>query len=129
MPTRMGYTLIVRILPTGRFQTSASEHKSVDPLRRKSRRSAVAGEVMLRRSGQGSYRVKLCDLSPSGCKLEFVERPFLREAVWVKFDEMEALEASVCWVEGFAAGVEFRKAMHPAVFEHLTRKLRRSQQR
>jgi hypothetical protein len=99
----------------------------VDPLRRKSARSAVTAEVVLRRSGKASYRVKLHDFSPSGCKLDFVERPMLDEVVWVKFDQLEALEASVCWVKGFEAGVEFRKEMHPAVFEHISRNLRSSQ--
>ena len=90
---------------------------------RKCARTAVTAEAVLRRSGQGSYRVNLCDLSPYGCKLEFVERPLLGELVWVKFDKMEGLEASVCWTDGFVAGLEFRRPIHPAVFELLLQKL------
>ena len=100
-----------------------------EPTPRKSARSALTAEVVLRRSGQGTYRVRLFDLSPYGCKLEFVERPLLDELVWVKFDELEALEASVCWVDGFAAGLEFRTSIHPAVFELLVRKLASSKGR
>ena len=101
-------------------------NKGAEPTPRKSARSAVTAEVALRRFGHGTYRVKMCDLSPFGCKLEFVERPLLDELVWVKFDELEGLEASVCWVDGFAAGLEFRKPIHPAVFELLLRKLANS---
>ncbi len=88
-----------------------------DPTPRKSARVSLAAEVALRRAGQPNYRVRVFDASPHGCKLEFVERPSLDETVWVKFEGMEALEASVCWVDGFAAGVEFKKPIHPAVFE------------
>jgi hypothetical protein len=43
--------------------------------------------------------VNLHNLSLYGCKLEFVERPLLDELVWVKFGDLEGLEASVCWVD------------------------------
>jgi hypothetical protein len=32
---------------------------------------------------------------------------------------LEALESLVCWVDGFTAGVEFQKPLHPAVFAML----------
>lgn len=83
----------------------------------------MTAEVVLRRSGQRGYRVPLSNLSPYGCTLEFAERPLLDEIVWVKFDELEGIEASVCWVDGFAAGLEFRRPINPAVFELLLRKL------
>jgi len=67
--------------------------------------------------------VKLCDFSPSGCKFEFVDRPAVGEVVWVKFEGIDGFEGSVCWVEGRAAGVEFRREIYMPVFEHLVRKL------
>jgi hypothetical protein len=30
----------------------------------------------------------------------------------------------VCWIEGFAAGIEFVRAIHPAVFDALVPRLR-----
>jgi hypothetical protein len=83
----------------------------------------LTGEVILRRTGQPNYRVRAFDASPYGCKLEFVERPRLDELVWVKFDGLEALEASVCWIEGHAVGLEFSRPIHPAVFENLRSRL------
>ena len=81
-------------------------------------------EVILRRAGQGSYRVKIFDVSPHGCKAEFVERPKLDELVWIKFDNLQSLEAMVCWVRGFEVGLEFEAPIHPAVFEMLVQRLR-----
>jgi hypothetical protein len=90
---------------------------------RRSDRVVVNAQVSLRRSGQLNYRVRVFDASPHGCKLEFVERPQLEERVWVKFDRLDAIEGNVCWVDGFHAGVEFDKPIHPAVFEALLSRL------
>jgi len=94
-----------------------------EDIERRSRRIEVKAEVALRRSGQLNYRVRVFDASPLGCKLEFVERPELDERVWVKFDRLEAIEGVVCWVEGFKAGIQYDKPMHPAVFEMLLPRL------
>ena len=90
---------------------------------RRTERVIVNAEVALRRSGQLNYRVRAFDLSPLGCKLEFVERPQLEEHVWVKFDGLDAIEGIVCWIDGFYAGVEFERPIHPAVFEALLPRL------
>lgn len=103
------------------FDTGSEPERAQRP--RRSRRVALAAEVTLRRTGQSTYRVNLYDLSPDGCKLEFVERPSLDERVWVKFEGLEALEALVCWTSGFLAGVEFERAIHPAVFQALIARL------
>lgn len=91
---------------------------------RRSSRVALSAEVILRRARQGSYRVKIFDVSPNGCKAEFVERPRLDETVWAKFDNLEAIEATVCWVRGFDVGLEFQRAIHPAVFDLLIQRLK-----
>jgi hypothetical protein len=92
---------------------------------RRSERVALAAEVSLRRSGQNNYRVRVFDASLHGCRVEFVERPQLDEQLWVKFDGLQPLEAGVCWIEGFAAGVNFRQPIHPAVFDRLVGTLKR----
>jgi hypothetical protein len=33
------------------------------------------------------------------------------------------MEAEVCWVDGFVAGLKFIKPMHPAVFDLLIERL------
>lgn len=42
----------------------------------------------------------------------------------IKFDGIEALEAEVCWVEGFVAGLRFQQAIHPSVFDILLERLK-----
>lgn len=91
---------------------------------RQSVRTSLGAEVALRRVGQNSYRVRVTDLSPEGCKVDLVERPRIEERLLIKFDGLEVLEAEVCWVEGYVAGLRFDKAIHPAVFDLLLERLR-----
>jgi hypothetical protein len=78
----------------------------------------------MRRAGKLSFRVHVYDLSPDGCKAEFVDRPELHEQLWIKFDGLEALEASVRWLAGSRAGVRFARPLHAAVFDLLAARLR-----
>lgn len=106
--------------------TQASDNGSdlgPTPSPRKSQRVGLSADVVLRRSGNKSYRVKVLDLSPHGCKAEFVERPNLDELVRVKFEDLEALEAVVCWIRGFEMGLEFERPIYPAVFDMLVARL------
>ena len=80
--------------------------------------------VKMRRRGRHNFSVKVFDLSREGCKLEFLERLQLDETVWVKFEGLEGLEATVCWVEEKSAGVEFLRPIHSAVFDMLVGRLR-----
>lgn len=91
--------------------------------RERATRLAVAGEAQLRRSGRLHFRVRVFDLSLRGCRLEFIDRPTMGERVWIKFDALEALESEVAWVAGSEVGVNFRHALHPAVFDLLVHRL------
>lgn len=71
------------------------------------------------RPGDPSFGVLVHDASPNGCRIEFVSRPRLGDKVRVKFQGLEALSATVCWIENFIGGVEFERPLHPAVFELL----------
>lgn len=92
---------------------------------RKSARIPLKAEVQLRRSGHHHYVVNVYDVSPDGCRLEFIERPRLDETVWVKFDGLDAIESTICWVKGSDAGVEFARPIYPAVFDVLVSRLGR----
>lgn len=95
------------------------------PRPRKDVRVGLSADVTLRRSGRSNYRVTILDLSLHGCKVEFIERPTLDELVWIKFDDLQSLEAMICWTRGFDVGLEFERPIHPAVFEMLVSKLTR----
>jgi hypothetical protein len=86
-------------------------------------RISVDAEVMLRRLGQHNYRVRLFDLSLEGCKVELIERPSEGEHVLLRLEGLEALDAEVCWVNDFIAGLRFEKSFHPAVFDLLVARL------
>lgn len=95
--------------------------------KRKSARVALAAEVVLRRSGRHNYRVNIYDLSREGCRVDFLERPDLDERVWVKFEGIEGMEATVCWVDDLAAGVEFTRPIYPAVFDLLVKRVQENE--
>ncbi len=94
---------------------------------RRGPRVGLDADVFLRRSGQNTYQAGVFDLSQHGCRVEFVERPTFDEIVWVRFEGLESLEARVCWVKGFSAGLEFKSAVHFAVFGMLAERLGGSQ--
>lgn len=75
------------------------------------------------RLSRPNFRVHIYDLSPDGCKVEFVERPELGELLWIRFDGLESIEASVRWIAGARAGVRFTHPIHPAVFDRLAAQL------
>lgn len=83
--------------------------------RREDERVKLKFEAALRRLGMGSYRVSVSDLSSLGCKVELVERPRVGEHVLLKFDQMDALEAEVCWIQGHEAGLRFERPIHEGV--------------
>lgn len=96
------------------------------PERRAQERLEVLGEATLRRDGSSNYRVQVFDISEEGCKVEIVERPSVAEGVWLKFDGLEALHATVKWVAPPVIGLRFDRPIHPAVFEALIIKLSRT---
>lgn len=93
------------------------------PTTRRSPRTLLSAEVLLRRSGRTNYRVHIYDLSRDGCKLEFVERPSIGEHLWVKFEGLDAVEGCVCWVDGHLGGIKFERPIHEAVFEVLVSRM------
>ena len=86
---------------------------------RRADRVSVTIEAGIRRSGIHPFRVSAFDLSPVGCKIEFVERPSVGERAWVKFDSLEAIEAEVRWVDGHVGGVHFARPIYDAVYRKL----------
>ena len=105
------------------FQPAAEATAGPAKVERREQRVSLEAEIALRRAGKLNFRVRLFDLSAAGCKAEFVDRPELHEQLWVKFDAMEAIEASVCWIAGAKVGIRFLRPIHPAVFELLLGRL------
>lgn len=88
-------------------------------------RASLTAELSLRRQGRQAYRGNLFDLTPKGCRVEFIETPRVGEKMWAKIDFFDSIEATVRWVEGFYGGLEFARPIYPAVFELLLVRLRK----
>jgi hypothetical protein len=86
---------------------------------RRADRPEIAAHLVLRRSARKGYPVRTSDLTRFGCKCEFVERPQMKERVWVKLAHLESMEAEVCWLVGSSVGLKFVHPIHPAVFDLL----------
>ena len=91
---------------------------------RQHERMETAAQISVRRRGRPRYQVRLFDLTPKGCKVDFVEHPKSGDLLWVKFDALDAIEATVRWVEGCFGGLEFVRPIYPSVFEMLLAELR-----
>lgn len=89
-----------------------------------SQRVSIDAQIAMRRQGLRSWVVRARDLSPEGCRIDFVEQPRLDEHVLVKFNGLEALAGVVCWVDANSAGVRFDRPIHAAVFAHFVTTLR-----
>ena len=86
-------------------------------------RATVDAHVTTRRPGFHNFKVRICDLSEDGCRIEFVDRPKVGERIWVKLEGLEAIEATICWVKSGLAGARFERPLHPAVFDLLLKRL------
>jgi hypothetical protein len=86
---------------------------------RRSTRQAASIPALLRRPGRRAHMTTASDLSPHGCKCEFIDRPSISDLMWIKFDCLEALQCKVSWVEGSSVGLQFIRPLHEAVFEML----------
>jgi len=115
--------VINRQLVAGRDCFDTSQYMGIEasgpPVPRRADRVALVAEVGVRRAGVKPFRVRAFDLSPAGCKIEFIEVPSVGERVWVKFDALEALEGTVRWTEGHVGGVQFERSLYEPVFRRL----------
>ena len=114
----------VRWCKDGRAGLDFSPSEEVhEPVNRKESRVPLKAEALVRARGRPTYRVAVHDLSTTGCQVEFVERPCEGDRLSVKFFGLEALDATVCWVERSTAGLAFANPIHPVVFELLLDRL------
>lgn len=90
---------------------------------RETPRRPIRAKVQLKRSGAMSCSVRAYDLSETGCRIEFVEKPWLGERVWIKFQGLEALRSTVCWSSGRTTGLAFDRPIDSRVLEWLLTKL------
>lgn len=117
---------VVRWFEDGKagLRFAADDAPAKPEIPRRFERHEISAEISLRRAGRSHYRSRIINLTPTGCKVEFVERPKTDETLWVRFEGLEPLRAYVRWVEGFFGGLEFARPIHPAVFDLLISRLK-----
>lgn len=88
-------------------------------IERSVQRIVTSIQATMQRHGQNKYSVSVSDMSPEGCKVEFVDRPSVGERVHMRFQGLHSLEGEVRWIVGNDAGVSFDRPIHPAVFDQI----------
>jgi hypothetical protein len=105
------------------FEPETADAANARHRERQSDRVPLLADVSMRRLGKVKYRVPIFDASPHGCRVEFVERPRIDELVRIKFSDLQAIDARVCWIEGNCTGLEYDRAIHQAVFDLLVARM------
>lgn len=88
-----------------------------DQGRRTARRRLVNFSASLRDGATRSIKIRVADLSTTGCKLESDLELQTNQEVWVKLTGMDAVRAHVIWNDGGQAGCKFSIPIDPSVLE------------
>ncbi|MEO6580011.1 MAG: PilZ domain-containing protein [Sphingomicrobium sp.] len=91
--------------------------------RRRGERVQLNAAVDFRRPREQPYPVRLHDLTAHGCRIDLPEHVSDAATIWVTLPGLESLASRVRWESNWNAGVEFKRPMHPAVFDHISAKL------
>ena len=91
------------------------------PRRRNQRHPMEAGAVI--RTPQGmSFDATMEDVSVNGCSLRLSTAELkIGRQVLIRLDGLESLIGVIRWIRSDLAGIEFDKALHVAIAEHLAR--------
>jgi hypothetical protein len=73
----------------------------------------------MRMSGKIARQIKVLDLSATGCSVEPAAFVSAGQIAWLRLPGLESWEATIAWVREGRAGLEFKKALHPAVVASL----------
>lgn len=90
------------------------------------RRAALRTDTSINaiaKTSQGArLAVEISDLSAEGCGVRTSRHPLKAGLAYgLKIEGLETLGATTAWVAGESAGLQFERALHPAVADHLAR--------
>lgn len=84
-------------------------------------RFALEVPVSTRQRGSHQMPATLHDLSCGGCRIgNACLARSAEDEIFIRIPGLESLPARVCWTDGSAAGLQFERALHPAVFQRIT---------
>ena len=90
---------------------------------RRGARTRLKTEIGFRKPRETPYEIRLADLSQYGCQVRLREKLATGDLLWITLPGIEMQQSWVRWVEGWNAGLEFERPMHPAVYDHVARQL------
>jgi len=93
------------------------------PARRATARELTAATILLRRLGRPDAHLHLQDISTGGFQIVLTEAMHPNDHVVTRLPGLEPIGASVMWTDDGNAGLRFDRALHPAVFELLLKRL------
>jgi hypothetical protein len=104
------------------MQASAMTEIADGPNRRRASRNAVSVTADFRKVGRTNFRLKVVDLSQTGCQCETTSRVTVGDRVWITLEGFQGIEAIIRWSTPHGFGSEWAHAMHVSVFEHICKK-------
>ena len=93
------------------------------PNNRRNSRQILDSEVLVRQSDSQPFRATLSDLSVSGFKLTSYTDLDPKKPVYIRLPGIQTLSAATKWCGYQEYGCAFTNDLHPAVLEHLVKKL------
>ncbi|GAA0471460.1 hypothetical protein GCM10009096_10570 [Parasphingorhabdus litoris] len=103
---------------------SANEYHTPQTDGRHAVREAVEAEIFIRQSDSQLFRATLSDLSVSGFRMTSYTHLDPKKLVYIRLPGIQTLSATIKWVDYQDYGCAFTNDLHPAVLEHLIKKLR-----
>lgn len=91
---------------------------------RRQERHSIKGDVCLRQRGLNKLPATVYDLSLGGCRIQLTKTVQVGDVLWVSLPGLESNQATVRWTDGWTAGVEFEKTLHPSVLEMVEKRIR-----
>ncbi len=91
--------------------------------RRGSTRVPLERDIVVRRIGGFNFDVGIRNLSVGGCTIDAIEEYEVGDPVITRFPQLEPLGSRVCWTNGSTVGIQFLRAIHPAVLNSLVERL------
>lgn len=91
--------------------------------RRRSARSPLDSEIVVRRVGGFNFEVGIRDISRGGCRVDLIEAYEVGDPVITRLPSLEPLGSRVCWTKGTTVGIQFLRNIHPAVLDSLLERL------
>ena len=91
---------------------------------RRQERHFLKGEVGLRQRGLNRLPASIHDVSTGGCRVELTKTVQPGDLMWISLPGLETIQATVRWTDGWIAGVEFERPLHPSVLDIVEKRIR-----